>query len=75
MMMMMMMMMMIIIIINAVGLELGVLSFVTHSLSHEPVRSIFYLGGLHLFLHGVDTVVQVLVSDCLPICLHFEANF
>jgi len=58
---------------NAIGLELRVLSYVTHSC--EPVCSIFHLGGLYLFFHGVDTVVQVLVSDRFLFCLHFESNF
>jgi len=50
---------------NAVGLELRVLSYVTHSLSCEPVCSVFYLGGLYLFFHGVDTVVQILANNQL----------
>ena len=52
-------------IMNAVGLELRVLSYVTHSLSCEPVCSVFYLGGLYLFFHGVDTVVQILANNQL----------
>ena len=58
---------------NDVGLELRVLSYVAHSC--EPVCSIFHLGGLYLFFHGFDTVVQVLVSDFFPFCLNFKANF
>jgi hypothetical protein len=56
----------IIIIMNVVGLELWVLSCVAHSLSDDPVLSIFFLNGLYPFLHAVDTVVLVVISSCFP---------
>jgi hypothetical protein len=65
----------IIIIINVVGLGLYVLPYVIHSLSDDPVLSIFFLGSLYLFLCGVDTAMLVLVSSVFPFSLHVEANF
>ena len=51
-----------------------VLCRLNHSLSDDPVFSIFFLGGLCSCFHVTDTVVQVLVSDCFPFCLPVDAN-
>jgi len=51
-----------------------VLRRLTHSLSDDPVLSIFFLDGLCSYFHVIDTVVIVLVSDCFPFCLRVDAN-
>jgi hypothetical protein len=58
---------------SVVGVGLNVLSSATHLLSDGPV--VFFLGGLYLFFHEVDTLVLVLVSGCFPVLLCVEANF
>ena len=50
-------------------------SYATHSLSDDPVLSIFFLGVLNPFFHRTDTVVPVLVSGCFPFCLRAAATF
>jgi hypothetical protein len=50
------------------------LSYVTQSLSDDPVLSISFLGGPYPFFRGVDTVLLVFVSGCVPFCLRAEAN-
>jgi hypothetical protein len=65
----------IILIMKVVGLGLWVLSCVAHSLSDDPVLSIFFLDGLYPFLHAVDTVGLVVVSSCFPFSFRAKANF
>jgi hypothetical protein len=52
---------------SVLGLGLNVLSFGTHSLSDDPVLSIFFFGGLYQFSYGVGSVVLVEVSHCFPL--------
>ena len=44
-----------------------VLSCVTHSLSDDPVLSVFFPVGLYPFFHGVNKAVRVLVGGCLTV--------
>jgi hypothetical protein len=51
-----------------------VLCWLTHSLSDDPVLSIFFSGGLCSYFHVVDTVVLVSVSDFFLFCSCVDAN-
>ena len=41
----------------------------------SSVLSIFFLGGLYAFFHGVNTVVLDMVSFCCPLAVGAEAKF